>query len=119
MEGRNKSMWSSIVGSSASCILLDGKANVLSYVNTITGGRQDSPPPEFKGGLLADQMGLGKSLSMISLVASNPATSLKAAVPAHFNLVEVPDAVSPVKTTLLVVPLPREYFLSSVYLRAC
>lgn len=89
--------------------MLHGRANVPSYVNTVTGARQDSPPPDFKGGLLADQMGLGKTLSMISLVASDSASNLKAAVPSRYNSIEVHDAVSPVKTTLLVVPFTREY----------
>lgn len=56
-------------------------------------------------------MGLGKSLSMISLVASNPAVDLKAAVPSRFDSVDAHYVVSPVKSTLLVVPLPREYSL--------
>lgn len=68
-------------------------------------------------------MGLGKSLSMISLVSSNPARDLKAPEPSYFNPLEVGDAVSPVKTTLLVVPLPREYslsfWLSSVLAKPC
>lgn len=84
------------------------QADNPSYVNTVTGAYQDSPPPDFRGGLLADQMGLGKSLSMISLILSNPASDLKTAEPAYLNSLGSDDAVSLVKTTLLVVPLPRE-----------
>src|SRR5436190_18583065 len=41
------------------------------YVNNITQDTQDDAPPEFRGGILADHMGLGKTLSMISLIASD------------------------------------------------
>jgi SWI/SNF-related matrix-associated actin-dependent regulator of chromatin subfamily A3 len=41
------------------------------YFNNITEESQFEPPPEFRGGILADHMGLGKSLSMIALIASD------------------------------------------------
>jgi SNF2-related domain len=41
------------------------------YTNNITQDTQDDAPPEFRGGILADYMGLGKTLSMISLIASD------------------------------------------------
>jgi hypothetical protein len=66
------------------------------YLNTITGESCDAEPPEFRGGLLADSMGLGKSLSTISLIAANPA-----------GVGEVSTMsldIAAVKTTLLVVP---------------
>ncbi|KAF4587480.1 SNF2 family helicase/ATPase [Ophiocordyceps camponoti-floridani] len=40
------------------------------YVNVITGLELKEAPPETRGGLLADMMGLGKTLSILSLVAS-------------------------------------------------
>ncbi|PHH76774.1 hypothetical protein CDD80_1224 [Ophiocordyceps camponoti-rufipedis] len=40
------------------------------YVNVITGLELKGAPPETRGGLLADMMGLGKTLSILSLVAS-------------------------------------------------
>ena len=46
------------------------------YLNTITGDQQPFKPPDFRGGILADAMGLGKSLSIIALIASNPSTSV-------------------------------------------
>ncbi|UNI21751.1 1-phosphatidylinositol 4-kinase [Purpureocillium takamizusanense] len=41
------------------------------YSNAITGQEQRAPPPETRGGILADMMGLGKTLSILSLVASS------------------------------------------------
>ncbi|KAK8079865.1 helicase-like transcription factor [Apiospora hydei] len=41
-----------------------------SYYNVITGQIQHQPPLETFGGILADMMGLGKTLSILSLVAS-------------------------------------------------
>ena len=41
----------------------------LKYFNNITGESQDKRPPEFRGGILADAMGLGKTLSLLSLIA--------------------------------------------------
>lgn len=41
------------------------------YHNVITGASQRDPPPETFGGILADMMGLGKTLSILSLVAGS------------------------------------------------
>lgn len=71
----------------------------IRYTNTITNQQQSSPPPEFRGGLLADQMGLGKSLSMISLIAAHPAGSLDLK-----TFTDCDPKQMPVKATLLVVP---------------
>ena len=118
LDGPVKDVWSREIGehghssyASHGSIFSSMKAYVNSYVNTVTGSRQDSPPPDFRGGLLADQMGLGKSLSMISLIASNPASNLAAAAPTPFTSIEAHVTLRPVKATLLVVPLPREYSL--------
>ncbi|TVY43285.1 putative ATP-dependent helicase [Lachnellula subtilissima] len=43
----------------------------VKYTNTITEMSQSHEPLDSRGGLLADQMGLGKSLTMISLIALN------------------------------------------------
>jgi SNF2 family DNA or RNA helicase len=42
-----------------------------SYINTISGNRISKTPDEFRGGILADMMGLGKTLSAIALIASD------------------------------------------------
>ncbi|KXJ92279.1 SNF2 family N-terminal domain-domain-containing protein [Microdochium bolleyi] len=40
------------------------------YHNVITGQAQREPPPETFGGILADMMGLGKTLSILSLITT-------------------------------------------------
>jgi hypothetical protein len=42
-----------------------------SYINRVTGTQQLDEPPEFYGGIVADPMGFGKTLSMIALAASD------------------------------------------------
>ena len=70
----------------------------IRYRNTICGSSQLDPPPDFRGGCLADSMGLGKTLSMLSLIAAKPAvasagTSVSRGIP-----------VNRVKATLIIVP---------------
>ncbi|KAH8587406.1 SNF2 family N-terminal domain-containing protein [Bisporella sp. PMI_857] len=60
-DGSDKDFWAKEVD----------ETGCLTYTNMITGYPQKSQPPSTKGGLLADQMGLGKSLTMISLIALN------------------------------------------------
>ena len=67
----------------------------------ITEMSQKAPPPDSKGGLLADQMGLGKSLTMISLIALN---TCKTREPIIFT---DHGSLRRLKTTLLVVPYSR------------
>ncbi|PQE05627.1 hypothetical protein CJF30_00007805 [Rutstroemia sp. NJR-2017a BBW] len=66
------------------------------YINNITGKKQQTEPPNFRAGLLADQMGLGKSLSMIALIAANQYSKTEG-----YQGTELPT----IKATLIVVPL--------------
>lgn len=78
--------------------------NIL-YYNTITGTEVRQPPAPTLGGILADMMGLGKTLSILSLIVStkNEAYDFaeEAAVP------RTPQRILKcnLKATLLVVPL--------------
>lgn len=52
--------------------LLDAQTHLLTlvrYTNNITGSFEYQAPPQFRGGILADNMGFGKTLSMIALIA--------------------------------------------------
>ncbi|OQV09948.1 SNF2 family domain-containing protein [Cladophialophora immunda] len=61
----------SCVGDSPHQMWTEKRTWTTEYTNVITGERQHSRPKEFFGGLIADQMGLGKTLQMISLLASD------------------------------------------------
>ena len=65
----------------------------VSYINIVSGHKQRTPPMEFRGGLLIDAPGLGKSLSIISLIMSNSENGM----PSN-------SEKSGSTTTLLIVP---------------
>lgn len=73
----------------------------LRYQNTLSRHSQLEPPPDFKGGCLADCMGLGKTLSMLSLIAANPfsARALKFCGGDSYQAL-----TKRIKATLIVVP---------------
>ena len=76
------------------------------YYNIITGREENNKPPEVLGGILADMMGLGKTLSILALVVSSLDQT------AHWITQEPPELEETdipldrnAKTTLLVAPL--------------
>ncbi|KAL8837270.1 MAG: hypothetical protein Q9176_005804 [Flavoplaca citrina] len=76
------------------------------YYNVITGQEEHQKPPESLGGILADMMGLGKTLSILSLVVSSLIDAQvfgKEAAP----VVEEDDValLRNSKTTILICPL--------------
>ena len=54
--------------------------NYDSYRNNVTGKWQYGRPTQFRGGVLADSMGLGKSLSMIALMSNDTPCSFDQAL---------------------------------------
>ncbi|KAK2755706.1 alpha-1,6-mannosyltransferase [Arachnomyces sp. PD_36] len=68
------------------------------FMNNVTGKPQLEAPTPFSGGILADHMGLGKTLSVISLIASDKDRATTS--PGSDQSVTRPVR----KTTLLVVP---------------
>ncbi|KAI8950617.1 SNF2 family N-terminal domain-containing protein [Xylaria longipes] len=69
-----------------------------SFVNLISGSHQSKEPPQFLGGIIADPMGLGKTLTMIALVAADLQE-------ADFVDTEISEDKAS-NTTLIVVPPP-------------
>ncbi|RDW79772.1 hypothetical protein BP6252_04410 [Coleophoma cylindrospora] len=59
-KGNNCSLWK----------LQFGNNGQRTYYNVITGQEVRQPPPQLRGGILADVMGLGKTLSILSLVVT-------------------------------------------------
>ncbi|KAI1811172.1 SNF2 family N-terminal domain-containing protein [Poronia punctata] len=104
-----------------------GTGGMKLYRNVITGQVYNQEPPETLGGILADMMGLGKTLSILSLVATTldesrtwssqdpiqpqpPAPRKKAESSRQFNVPAPPPLeLTPLKrnsrATLLVCPL--------------
>ncbi|KAK6855681.1 hypothetical protein PG995_007832 [Apiospora arundinis] len=66
------------------------------YINRIDESTHDDPPPQFRGGILADTMGYGKTLEIISLIAYDKAAT---------DTSRLPQLLEPT-TSLVVVPAP-------------
>lgn len=64
------------------------------YQNLISGMKQMTRPVQFRGGLLIDAPGLGKSLSILALISCD----------AECERQNIPEGVAPSTATLLVVP---------------
>ena len=94
MDGHRKDIWKEVQ---------DSPARTL-FHNVISGTKQTRPPDQFRGGLLIDAPGLGKSLSIIALLASG-FQSL------HHSQRQSPFTEESSFTTLLVVPKTCQLFL--------
>lgn len=95
-EKENSSLWR----------LRHGNNGQRIFYNVITGQEERESPPQVLGGILADMMGLGKTLSILSLIASSMEQSKewcskKPPPPAEDEVKLKRNA----KTTLLVSPL--------------
>ncbi|KAL8657042.1 MAG: hypothetical protein Q9226_002323 [Calogaya cf. arnoldii] len=76
------------------------------YYNVITGQEEHQKPPESLGGILADMMGLGKTLSILSLIVHGLSDAQTFGI--HTAPIVEEDDVSLIrnsKATLLVCPL--------------
>ena len=77
-------------------------------MNRISGSRQDEEPENFQGGIIADPMGLGKTLTMIALTASD-------LIPVSHGLRGNSElGLASVGQTLVIVPPPRRFALDVV-----
>ncbi|KAI9830944.1 MAG: hypothetical protein M1819_005327 [Sarea resinae] len=77
------------------------------YYNVITGKEVRAKPPEVLGGILADMMGLGKTLSILSLISSSleDAVSFSEQKPPLRESDEEFPLICNSKATLLISPL--------------
>ncbi|KFA52196.1 hypothetical protein S40293_00600 [Stachybotrys chartarum IBT 40293] len=71
------------------------------YMHTITGGKS-LEPEDIRGGILADGMGLGKTLTMIASIVGSLARAER--FPNSQNLSGSNETLIPIKSTLVVVP---------------
>ena len=78
-----------------------------SYVNAVSEIGSNEPPPQLRGGIIADPMGLGKTLTMIALTATDLSMGSLQGQPLQED--DVDEHKRPVATTLIIVPPPREY----------
>lgn len=76
---------------------------LLRFINRISDVHQADEPPPFYGGIVADPMGLGKTLTMIALTASDLDSKEYETPGLDFDDSETP----PVLATLIVIPPPR------------
>jgi SNF2 family DNA or RNA helicase len=77
------------------------------FLNRVSNTHQDNPPPDFNGGIIADPMGLGKTLTMLALVATDlePVSSLIT----QNDFFDDPDRSLPTTpATLVIMPQPRK-----------
>ena len=75
------------------------------YYNVITGQEERTQPPEVLGGILADMMGLGKTLSMLALIVGSLADANRWASQDCPEMDGEKALIRNSKTTLLVSPL--------------
>jgi SWI/SNF-related matrix-associated actin-dependent regulator of chromatin subfamily A3 len=90
--------------SSHYCVLIETE----SYKHSITGMISPSAPSETGGGILADEMGMGKSLTVLSHIAR---TSDRSRTWAELTSSEDGDLLNETiasRSTLIVVPSARE-----------
>ena len=93
MDGHRKDIWKEVH---------DAPARIL-FHNVISGTKQTRPPDQFRGGLLIDAPGLGKSLSIIALLTSGFQSLSQSQQQSSLTK----DSSS---TTLLVVPKTCQLF---------
>lgn len=70
----------------------------------VSGAQQIEEPPQFYGGIIADPMGLGKTLTMIALAACDLELNI------HNNAFDLDEeGLLQVPATLIIIPPPRKF----------
>ncbi|KAH8680542.1 SNF2 family N-terminal domain-containing protein [Xylariales sp. PMI_506] len=81
----------------------DSAGRAISHINNIDESTHEEPPPEFRGGIIADHMGSGKTLAMIALMAHDKLHRVRQ-VSKHKKRQRGQPQV-----TLIIVPAPLLY----------
>jgi hypothetical protein len=85
-----------------------------SFINKVSNAYQTEEPPQYHEGIIADPMGLGKTLTMIALIA----TDLQGYSYGESTSGRALDSAACSKATLIIVPPPRRYLvLASLIVR--
>ncbi|TGJ84976.1 hypothetical protein E0Z10_g3806 [Xylaria hypoxylon] len=72
------------------------------FINKVSNTYQNEEPPDFRGGVIADTMGLGKTLTMTALVAADLDNPREQAMATFRDLSHLPE----VETSLIIIPPP-------------
>lgn len=83
--------------------------NDFSYQHIITGLKTTTLPDVTRGGILADAMGLGKSLTTLATVLGSLDCARGSVGPQTSAEADGPEQRYPTKSTLIVVPLSCKY----------
>ena len=79
------------------------RSRSLRFLNRISNTYHDVAPPPFYGGIIADPMGLGKTLTMIALAATD--IGLESTLITEEDMLNDPDNVKQSSSaTLIIVP---------------
>jgi hypothetical protein len=84
----------------------DPTANYLYYF-PLGGEYRFTKPPVARGGLLCEEMGLGKTVEILALILANPSSLRPSTFPPLLNAPSVPKPITapiPCHTTLIIVP---------------
>jgi len=80
-DGSRPDIWEAVDGGGAGPLSVPHKHSchyahspTFRFINRVAETRQTDEPPAFYGGVIADPMGLGKTLTMIALIASDAQT---------------------------------------------
>ena len=83
------------------------------YRHAVTQAKTSNPLPEIGGGILADEMGMGKSLSMLNLITTRLPDALKWEVDDAASLDSAFIGKSKSRASLIVVSSARKILIAS------
>lgn len=79
------------------------------YIHKVSKTLSTEPPPEKGGGVLADEMGMGKTLTMIALIVQTLSEAHQAAAETRDSGQYTGSASHFAHSTLVVVPSERRF----------